>query len=244
MRLNEGGNFVEFSEIEEYYKDKGFEKDGYCSYNTKYYICYINFFNSRGSNDHPLMKKLSRRASDSGLEFPQSFDTNAEFFLCTLKGTPYDGSKNYNRCYFNNIKEVIAAMKGKLNESLKSKIRLALKEDNVARKTTRWNPDTQPNTYQLDIFLRKSGYRLVDVIDNGGLPDLMIEPIKGGHLHPDITYSVADQVFYVDVKKYGELVASDLEEVIKGCQTALGVVQHLEKLDLSKLEFRESEGEE
>ena len=243
MRINEGGNFIEFSEIEDYYRNKGFEKDGYCSYKTRYYICYIDFFNTHGSINHPLMKKLSRLASNSGLEFPQSFDSNAEFFLCTTRGTPYDGSKNYNRCYFNTIEEVIDAMKGKLNESLKEKIRTALKEDSVARKTTRWNPDTQPNIYQLDIFLRKSGYRLVDVVNNGGHPEPIIESIKEGHLHPDITYSVSDQVFYVEVKKYGELVASDLEEVIKGYQTALGVVQHLEDLDLYKLEFRESESE-
>lgn len=127
---------------------------------------------------------------------------------------------------------------------MKSKIKFALKEDSVARKTTRWNPDTQPNIYQMDIFLRKSGYRLIDVVDNEGHPEPIIESMKEGHLHPDITYSVADQVFYVNVKKYGELIASDLEEVIKGYQTALGVVQHLGDLDLSKLEFRGSESEE
>lgn len=124
---------------------------------------------------------------------------------------------------------------------MKSKIKFALKEDMIAKKNTRWNPDTQPNLYQLDVFLRKSGYRLFDVVDNNGHPELMIETIKEGHLHPEINHSVADSAFYIEVKKYGELVASDVEEIIRGYQTAVGVVNHLDKLDLSKLEFSKEE---
>ena len=235
--MYEGGNFSDFDEILNY----NFNKDGFCTYKSLYYIILIDFFNKNGDKVHRVMKYMADRAKEEGLDFPQSFSSDSKFFLCTGRGTPYDGSKNYDRCYFDTIKDVVDAMKGKLNESLKEKIKTALKEDSVARKTTRWNPDTQPNIYQLDIFLRKSGYRLLDVVNNEGHPEPIIEAMKEGHLHPDITYSVPDQVFYVDVKKYGELIASDLEEIIKGYQTALGVVQHLEKLDLSKLEFKESE---
>lgn len=127
---------------------------------------------------------------------------------------------------------------------MKSKIKHALKEDKIAKRDTRWNSDTQPNIYQLDIFLRKSGYRLVDVLDNDGHPEPIIESIKESYLHPEITYSVSDNTFYVKVDKYGELEASDLEEIMKGYQTALGVLKHLENLDLSKLEYRGSEDEE
>lgn len=126
-------------------------------------------------------------------------------------------------------------------DMMKSKIKFALKEDSVAKKNTRWSPDTQPNIYQVDLFLRKSGYRLVDVINEGGHPELIIEALKESHLHPDITHSVADQAFYVEVKKYGELGASDLEELIKGYQTALGVVKRLDDLDLSKLEYEKED---
>lgn len=122
---------------------------------------------------------------------------------------------------------------------MKSKIKFALKEDMIAKRNTRWNPDNQPNLYQLDVFLRKSGYRLFDVFNNEGKPELMIETIKEGHLHPEINHDVADGVFYIEVKKYGELIASDVEEIMRGYQTAIGVVKHLEQLDLSKLEFRE-----
>ena len=123
-------------------------------------------------------------------------------------------------------------------DRMKSKIKFALKEDMIAKRNTRWNPDNQPNLYQLDVFLRKSGYRLFDVVDNGGKPELMIETIKEGHLHPEINHNVADGAFYIEVKKYGELIASDVEEIIRGYQTAVGVVKHLDNLDLSKLEFR------
>lgn len=123
-------------------------------------------------------------------------------------------------------------------DRIKSKIKFALKEDSIAKKNTRWDPDTQPNIYQLDIFLRKSGYRLFDVVINKGHPELMIETIKEGHLHPEINHNVADQAFYIEVKKYGELSASDVEEIVKGYQTAIGVVKHLEKLDLNKLELK------
>ena len=120
---------------------------------------------------------------------------------------------------------------------MKSKIKFALKEDIIAKKNTRWNLDSQPNLYQLDVFLRKSGYRLFDVVDNEGKPELMIETIKEGHLHPEISHNVADGNFYIEIKKYGELIASDVAEIVRGYQTAIGVVEHLERLDLNKLEI-------
>lgn len=126
-------------------------------------------------------------------------------------------------------------------DKLKSKIKFAIKEDAQAKKNSRWDSDSQPNIYQLDIFLRKSGYRLVDIVETEGLPELFIEAIKKDHLHPDINHFITDNVFYIEVKKYGELIASDVEEIIKGYQAAVEVVKHLESMDLKKLEYQKKE---
>lgn len=236
MNLLEGGNFNTYQEVQDFDFIKG---EGFCSYKGRYYIVLLDFYHKYGSKVHSLMKRLSDNAKSDGYEFPQSFDSDAKFFLCTGRGTPYDGSKNYSGCYFHTIGEVVDAMKGKLNESIKDKIRFALKEDSMIKRKIKWDPDTQPNIYQLDLFLRKSGYRLVDIINNGGHPEPIIEAIKESHLHPDITFIIADQTFYVDIKRYGQIIASDLEELIKGYQNALGVVKYLDTLDLSKLEVEE-----
>lgn len=235
MDLLEGGNLNNYQDILDF---DFYEGRGFCSYRGKYYIILIEFFNKHGNEMNFLMKRLADLATKEGLDFPQSFNSDARFFLCTAKGTPYDGSKNYSRCYFNTIEEVVNTMKGKLNEGIKSKIKLGLRELADAKKYTKWNPDTHPNAYQLDVFLRKSGYRLVDIVDHqGDTPELILEATKIGHLHPDITHNISDKTFYINIKKYGEMNVSDVEEIIKGYQTAMYVVKHIESLDLSKLEY-------
>lgn len=126
-----------------------------------------------------------------------------------------------------------------LRGEIKNKIKKALQEDNIARTSTRWNSDTQPNLYELDIFLRKSGYRLTDIVLHDDTPELLIEAIKVDHLHPEIIHQVDEDVFYIKTKDYGELIVSDLEELIKGYEIAINVVKHLEELDLHRLEFEE-----
>ena len=242
MLLFEGGNFNTLKDVEDY---EGFNRDGYCTYKGAYCICLIDFFNKNGSNANPLMRTLSTRAREEGLEFPKSFDSEAEFFLCTVRGLPYDGSKKYDRCYFNNIEEVVKALRQRLNESLREQIRTAIREDTKARKYIKWNPDSQPNLYQLDLFLRKSGYRLTDVVAQDNNPEVLIEPLNPSHLAPDILHQPGEGKFFIDVKKYGELEYSDVEELIKGYTTAVEVVKHLEKLDLSKLEYeKEDQGDD
>lgn len=112
--------------------------------------------------------------------------------------------------------------------------------DKVGRKLrsiTKWSPESQPNLYELANFLRKSGYRLVEVIDHGESPELIIESIRSGYLHPEISHDIEERRFYVRVEDHGFLAASDVQEIIKGYNTALGVIQHLDSLDLSKLEI-------
>lgn len=106
---------------------------------------------------------------------------------------------------------------------------------------SKWDPETQPNDYALDEFLHKAGYRLTDISNYDSSPELLIDPIRKGYLHPEIIHDVTDKTFYVDVKKYGMLNSSDLEEIVKGYTTALGVLEYLDSLDLSKLEVEEGD---
>ena len=111
--------------------------------------------------------------------------------------------------------------------------------------SSKWDSQTQPNAYALDIFLRKAGYKLVDMIpqESGGqaIPELLIEPIKEDYKHPEITHMIEENVFYMKMKSYGELPASDVETIIQVYQNVLAVMNHLEELDKSKLEYREQE---
>lgn len=127
--------------------------------------------------------------------------------------------------------------------NIKDKIREAFRED-MDNKASQWNPDTQPNLFELDRFLRKSGYRLVDVLTGAGVKELMIEPKNSSHLYPEITHDVSDNHFYINVKRYGELIVSDVEEVIKGYQNAVSVVKRLEQVNLDKLEVSGGSTEE
>lgn len=127
---------------------------------------------------------------------------------------------------------------------IKKSIRKAFRPKSLKEAAIKWDSETQPNLYELDNFLRKSGYRLVDtLIHKGNIIEPVIEAIKEGHLHPDISYNAEDEWFYVRVKEYGLLNSSDLEDIIKGYTTALGVLNHLDTLDLTKLEVS-SEDEE
>ena len=110
---------------------------------------------------------------------------------------------------------------------------------------SQWSQDTEPNIYALDIFLRKSGYRLSNIEEpSSGLYELIIEPLKPGYLYPDITHMVAEGKFYIDVKKYGELELEDVKGIVKGYENAIAVVTYLESLDLSNLETETKGSEE
>jgi len=126
-------------------------------------------------------------------------------------------------------------MKDKIKEAFNTKKTL----------NSKWDPQGQPNAYQLDIFLRKAGYKLVDMIpqSSGGstVPELIIEPIKEGYRHPDITHMIAEDTFYMKMKSYGEMPASDVETIIQVYQAVLAVLNHLNELDKSKLEYEKSE---
>lgn len=116
------------------------------------------------------------------------------------------------------------------------------KTTSTSAKVGKWDPDTQPNIYELNNFLRKSGYRLVDIVSHeGASPELLIEAISKDYLHPDISHDIEDGLFYAKVTEHGLLVSSDLEEIIKGYTTAQGVLKHLENLDLDTLELDEEE---
>lgn len=110
---------------------------------------------------------------------------------------------------------------------------------------SKWDSQTQPNAYALDVFLRKSGYRLVDmipqIVDEQSVPELLIEPIKEDYKHPEITHLVDDGIFCMKMKSYGELPASDVDTIIQVYQNVLAVLTHLDELDLAKLEYEEAE---
>lgn len=130
-----------------------------------------------------------------------------------------------------------AARKEDIVGNLRDNIRRAMRE---AKSLSKWSSDTQKNLYSLDSFLRKSGYRLADILDHEeGSRELIIEPVKPGYLHPEIVHDVSEGSFYIKVEEHGLLNASDVEEIIKGYTTALGVVGHLDSLDIQSLETTE-----
>lgn len=120
---------------------------------------------------------------------------------------------------------------GDIRKSIRSTIRKRLKEAKG-----KWSPNSQPNIYELSNFLAKSGYRLVDVLTENGSPELIIEAIKPGYLHPEIVHDISEGTFNAKVEEHGLMIASDIEEILKGYITVVGVLKHLEALDLSKLE--------
>ena len=126
---------------------------------------------------------------------------------------------------------------------LRERIRKEFSKKSKLKEASRWDPDTQPNIYELDNFLKKSGYRLIDVLLGKGsnLHEILLEPLKPGYLYPEITHDIKDGVFYINVTNYGLLEASDVEGIIQGYENALSVVKYLQSLDLKTLEVSDSE---
>lgn len=123
--------------------------------------------------------------------------------------------------------------------SLENKIKDAFKNTKVLGEDLQLKADEHPNTYELDNYLKKAGYKLLELIEHEGskVPEVLLEPKNPGYLFPQISHIVKEDKFYVDVVKYGMLEASDLEKVMQGYENALSVVTYLENLDLSKLEI-------
>lgn len=126
--------------------------------------------------------------------------------------------------------------------NLEDKIREAFKKSEKAR-SGKWDSETQPNLYELDNFLRKSGYRLIDVLvsEIGKSPELVIEAVKPGFLYPEISHDITTNTFYIKTVDLGMIGISDIESILIAYENALGVLRHLESLDLKKLEIGEDE---
>lgn len=123
--------------------------------------------------------------------------------------------------------------------SIDDKIREAIKKRNKLLEVTKWDVDTHPNIYALDKFLRKSGYRLIELIvhKETEIPEVIIEPIKKDHpLYPDIVHDLSDGNFYSKPVKSELLGASDLESLIQTYENSLSIVKYLDSIDLKKLE--------
>ena len=121
--------------------------------------------------------------------------------------------------------------------TIEEKIKEAFKKDKLLKEASKWDPETHPNIYELSNFLRKSGYKLVDIIPQN--TELLIEPVEKTYMYPEILHDVPTKSFHIKVVEHGFLVSSDVESVISGYENALGVVRHLEALDLDKLEIEE-----
>lgn len=126
---------------------------------------------------------------------------------------------------------------------IKESIRKAFK--NRLNEANKWDANSQPNLYDLDKFLRKSGYSLrsADYLKGYKFPELFIESSEPEYLHPEILHDLVENAFEVVVENKGILGASDLEEVIKGYENALGVINYLNSLDLTELEVEDEEEE-
>lgn len=245
MRLLEGPVYNNVDDI----LQNDFSVDGFCTYLNTYMIVSIDFYTKNGSSKYRLMKHLSDKAEEDGFTFPDVVDTNASWFLCTGRGTPYnktrsvgDPAEDYKDCYFDSLEDLVKALRVKVNES--DTLGIKIKEAFSRKTATKWDPETQPNLYALGEFLRKAGYRLVDVLEHNDVLELLIEPKEEGYLHPNITHNLDTDEFTVDVRKYGELGASDLEEIIKGYEASLGVIKYLNSLHLNTLEVEREEEEE
>lgn len=124
-----------------------------------------------------------------------------------------------------------------IRESIRRSI--AIRE---ARDKSKWSPVSQPNLYALDNFLKKSGYYLVDIINHKDSPrELIIKPKKPSYLYPDIVHDLSDNTFSIRISDAGLYHVSDMEELLKGYTTALGVAKYLNSVNLSELEGIEEE---
>lgn len=117
---------------------------------------------------------------------------------------------------------------------LDSKIKAAFKRDSRKNK---WDPDTQPNLFELSNFLYKSGYRLIDAQENKESVEVLLEPLNPGHLYPEISHDMKDNKFYIKIVEHGMLEASDVESIIIGYENAVAVVRYLESIDTTVLEI-------
>lgn len=127
--------------------------------------------------------------------------------------------------------------------SLESMIREAFSKKKDTEEIVKWDPDTQPNLYELALFLKKSGYRLVDMIYSGvkDTGELIIEPVTPGYLYPEIVHDIVEEGFYIKVVDQGILPVSDVESLVQGYQNAIAVIHHLNSIDLTKLEIVDDE---
>lgn len=123
--------------------------------------------------------------------------------------------------------------------TLKDKIKEALMKDRRISEASKYDPELQPNLYELSNFLSKSKYRLVDVVDHGEtkIPEVIIEPINPGYLYPEIHHDIDEREFYIKVVEHGMLVDSDVEGIIQGYTNALAVLEYLKSIDLDSLEI-------
>ena len=104
-----------------------------------------------------------------------------------------------------------------------------------------WDARVTPNNYALDLYLRKSGYKLINVSRYSKGIRLGIVPRKKGYHTPEIYHDYADNIYEIQTTSYGTLEVSDIEEVIKGYETAISVVKYLMSLDLEKLEVEDED---
>lgn len=124
--------------------------------------------------------------------------------------------------------------------SLKENIRSRVNEK-LSGRSSKWDPQRYPESSDLNEYLLKAGYLLKEIIvHSSGSVELVIKPRTAGYLHPEITHDITDNVFYVEVKEYGLLNSSDLEEIISGYNTALEVVRYLERVNLSLIKSENS----
>lgn len=118
---------------------------------------------------------------------------------------------------------------------VKDNIRKAVSSNLKNKKYTRWDSESQPTIYAIDNFLRKSGYRLIDILTQGNKYELIIEPLKKGYFHPEISHDTKDDHFYAKITEYGMMESSDIEDTIKSYENALGVLKYLENQDLKNI---------
>ena len=128
---------------------------------------------------------------------------------------------------------------------------IKLKEDirSKMKGISQWDPVKYPITEKLDLFLRKSGYRLASVLPVGEektatRAELVVEPLVSNYLHPEISYESEAREYQVEVKSYGYLAASDVEEIIEGYNTALAVIDHLIGVDMDAIFIEHFDTEE
>lgn len=185
------------------------------------------------------LKRIATKASANGENFPKTYDDRKGEYLLLKNFGPYIG-RDYDKCYFNSIDDIINTLKG-LNESMniKDRIKTALDEDRKIRQNTRWSEEDQPKLYMIDRFLRKNKYRLSDVIVSEGRRELIVDALESSHFTPTIENQSGK--YFINIKKYGPMEVTDVEQIIQGYQRAVAVVNYLNEIDLTSLEIGSSD---